>query len=591
LIFAAHPEYDAIDLKPEDRCSRGLMPSHFKSSNGLSFSNHIGATLSDIDQAEARMPDPQSVSSGTLLLDASFVNALYNGLTEAILAVQFGTRTIVHWNKGAEAMFGYTAREVLGKTTEIIYPDQYSFEKISRLARPTIRQQGAWQTEWEYKRRDGSCFPADVIATMIESSEGSQFYVIVIRDISAKKRAEAALAAQSAFLLKFRQRLQVFLEHTTMLIYIAGSDGRLGLINKRFEELFHVSAAGIAGTSLHAVFDDETADMLIENNAKVIAAKSTMRFEEIIPQADGLHTYVSVKVPFYDENGTIYAVCAACTDITERKRDQETIQKLNEELEYRVAQRTAELETINERLRQEIASRRQAEEKLLENERMATIGVTSAKLAHEIANPLQIMVTAVELLEQCLNGKGDIPLDMAKSVAHDLRAQVNLLLNFLGEFKDITRPTDLQLRSMNAVSLVHELLTLEGPHYAKLGIRVEEDLAEHLPPIDGDPVKLNRAFLNLFKNAVEAMPRGGTLKVRAYQENSAVVLEVSDTGVGIPKDINVFDLFVTSKPMGTGLGLPIVQDIVNAHHGAISYTSDCDKGTTFKLKLPLLTTP
>ena len=564
------------------------MSRRFRSSSGNPFSQQIGNTLTGVSPAQD-LTNQHCDITGTLLLDSGFVQALYNGLTEGILAVQFSTRTIVHWNKGAEAMFGYAAQEVLGKTTEIIYPDQYSFEEISRLAMPSIREKGAWHTEWEYKRRDGSRFPADVIATMIESSEGSQFCVIVIRDISAKKQADAALAAQSAFLLKIRQRLQVFLEHTTMLIYVAGSDGKLGLINKRFEELFHVKAATIAGTSLYAVFDEKTSDMLIENNAKVLASKNTMRFEEVIPQSDGLHTYVAVKVPFCDENGVVYAVCAACTDITERKRDQETIQKLNEELESRVRERTGELEQINERLREEIESRREAEEKLLENERMVTIGVTSAKLAHEIANPLQIMVTAVELLEQSLSGKANISLEMANSVAHDLRAQVDLLLTFLGEFKEITRPSTLQLRSVDISSLAHELLMLEASHYANLGIRVEEDLAGNLPPVNGDPVKLKQALLNLFKNAIEAMPRGGTLNLHAYRDTDALVLEVTDTGTGIPKGMNVFDLFVTSKPMGTGLGLPIVQDIINAHHGTISYRSESDKGTTFKLTLPLFT--
>jgi len=557
----------------------------FKSRIGVSFSSRIGDTLSGV--IPAKQDTSHTVFPSRLMLDEGFVNALYNGLTEAILAVQFGTRKIVHWNKGAEAMFGYTAEEALGRTTEIIYPDPDSFEKISRLATPTILQQGAWQAEWEYQRRDGSRFPAEAIATMIESSEGSQFYVIVIRDITTRKQAEAVLREQAAFLAKIRQRLDVFLEHTPMLIYIAGSDGKLGMINKRFEELFHVSAETIAGTPLDAVFERQTADMLIENNAKVLAARTTMRFEELIPQSDGPHTYVSVKVPFYDENGVIYAVCAACTDITERKKVQEMIQSLNAELEKRVGERTLELEKANERLRQEIANRRQAEEKSLENERTATIGVTSSTLAHEIANPLQIMITGVELLEQSFNGESEIPLDVAKNVAHDLRAQIELLVNFLGEFKDLARPSELQLSSVEVVSLVRELLALEAAHYAKLGIRIEEDLPHELPRIDGDPVKLKQALLNLFKNAVEAMPRGGTLRLRAYCEDDALVVQVGDTGIGIPEGINVFDLFVTSKPMGTGLGLAIVQDVAAAHRGTVTYTSERDKGTTFKLTLPL----
>src|ERR1044071_2599001 len=139
------------------------------SRSGVS-SREIGATLPNVP---ARPTNPQyyNQSPTPLRLDSAFVTALYNGLTQAILGVQFGTRQIVHWNKGAEVMFGYAAHEVLGRTTEIIYPDQHSFDKISELATPKIRESGAWESEWQYCRRDGSRFYADVVATMIESVE------------------------------------------------------------------------------------------------------------------------------------------------------------------------------------------------------------------------------------------------------------------------------------------------------------------------------------------------------------------------------------------------------------------------------------
>jgi PAS domain S-box-containing protein len=563
------------------------MERHFRSRKGLAFSHKIGDTLTDVPTTTQADRERQPSPATTLRLDAAFVNALYNGLTEAILAVQFGTRKIVHWNRGAEAMFGYAADEVLGKTTEVIYPGQHSFERISQLATPAIREHGAWQTEWEYRRRDGSHFPADVVATMIEGLEGSQFYVIVIRDVSARKRAEAAFKEQSAYLLKIRQRLQAVLDNTPMLIYVAGSDGKLGLINKRFEELFHVRAAGILATPLHAVFDHQTAAALLENNAKVMAAKTTMEFEEIIPQADGLRTYLSVKVPLYDEAGVLYAVCAMSTDITERKRDHETIQKMNEELESRVAKRTAQLEAINNQLRQEILNRRQAEEKLLESERMATIGVTTAKLVHEIANPLQTMITAVELLDECLAESPMTRLDVCQSMVSEMGAQIKLLGNLLAEFKDVARPMKLEIRPVDPVLLIREVLLAEASHYAKLGIHIEEQLPDQLPLIDGDPVKLKQLLLNLFRNAAEAMPNGGTLSVRADQHNPELTIEVADTGTGIPEGMNVFELFKTSKPMGTGLGLAIVRDIVSAHQGVISYSSRPEEGTTFQVRLPL----
>jgi PAS domain S-box-containing protein len=575
---------------PEIDSNGELMQHHFKSRIGPGSPSKIGNTLIAVS-ATTEEPEHEQISAAQLSLDATFVNALYNGLTEAILAVQFGTRTIVHWNKGAEAMFGYTAPEVLGKTTEILYADQDSFEKISQLATPIIREQGAWQTEWEYRRRDGSRFPADVVATMIKGSEGTEFYVIVVRDISARKRTKAALQEQTALLLKIRQRLQAVLDNTTMLIYLVASDATFGFINKRFAKLFHINEAEIPGAPLHAVFDKKTADTLMENNAKVLAAKTTMEFEEIIPHADGLHTYISVKVPLYDESGVLYAVCSISTDITERKRDHEIIQKMNEELEARVVERTAELEATNEQLRQEIVNRRQAEEKLLESERMARIGVTTAKLVHEIANPVQTMITAVEVLEEFLIGKASFSPEIINSTVCDLKAEIGLLLDLVDEFKDLARPRKLEIRPVNLTLLVSEVLILEAPQYAKRGIRIEENFATDLPLIAGDPIKLKQVFLNLFKNAAEAMPHGGTLKLCAYRDEPDLVFEVTDTGVGIPHGINVFELFTTSKPIGTGLGLAIVKDIVSGHRGTISYKSELNHGTTFQLRLPPLQHP
>lgn len=528
------------------------------------------------------MPEP------ILPLDAAFVSALYNGLTDAILAVQFGTRRIVHWNRGAEAMFGYAAEEVLGKTTEIIYPDQHSFERISDLATPTIRTEGSWQTEWEYRRRDGSCFPADVVATMVEGSQGTAFYVIVIRDITARKQSEAALQEQSALLQKSQQRLLAILDNTTAVIYVVGADGKLGLVNKQFEKLFHLDQAGVVGTSLYNLFDKEIADKLIENNGRVLEARTSMEFEETVPQDDGLHTYLSVKVPLFDETGLPYAVCGISTDITERKRDRERIEMINTELEVRVRERTSQLEASNELLRQEIANRRQAEEKLLKSERLATIGVTAAKLAHEIANPLQAMNAVVAELEQHLSNETSPRRAILTDLVGDFRTEVNRLMALLDEFRNITRPMRLDIQAVNLAQLVTEVLMLEAPHYSKRGIRLVENFAPNLPPAAADPIKVKQVLLNLLKNAAEAMPEGGTLTLSLYKAGADLVFEVKDTGVGIPAGINVFELFTTSKPIGTGLGLAIVKDIVSAHRGSITYTSEIGKGTTFQLKLPIL---
>jgi signal transduction histidine kinase len=100
-----------------------------------------------------------------------------------------------------------------------------------------------------------------------------------------------------------------------------------------------------------------------------------------------------------------------------------------------------------------------------------------------------------------------------------------------------------------------------------------------------DTAKIKQVILNLCKNAVEAMPDGGCLTLKGYRSRGMVVLEISDDGVGVPDDVNIFELFKTTKPGGTGLGLPLVQQIVSAHNGTIGYKSKPGRGATFKVAL------
>jgi signal transduction histidine kinase len=108
-----------------------------------------------------------------------------------------------------------------------------------------------------------------------------------------------------------------------------------------------------------------------------------------------------------------------------------------------------------------------------------------------------------------------------------------------------------------------------------------------VPLIAVDREKIKQVILNLCKNAVEAMPKGGTLKCKAYQKADRVILEVADTGTGIPEGLDVFQLFKTTKPYGTGLGLPIVEQIISEHRGTVDYVTEFGKGTAFIVSLPL----
>jgi signal transduction histidine kinase len=143
------------------------------------------------------------------------------------------------------------------------------------------------------------------------------------------------------------------------------------------------------------------------------------------------------------------------------------------------------------------------------------------------------------------------------------------------------------LQPLDITGVAQEVLAACMYSHAAAGVSVNADLNGQLPPILADKEKMKQAILNLCKNAAEAMPEGGVLTCKAYPLNDRAILEISDTGPGIPAEVDAFQLFTTTKPEGTGLGLPIVQQIVNEHHGTIDYVSEPGKGTTFRISLPL----
>ena len=129
---------------------------------------------------------------------------------------------------------------------------------------------------------------------------------------------------------------------------------------------------------------------------------------------------------------------------------------------------------------------------------------------------------------------------------------------------------------------------MQRPLCEAAGIEVEVDIEPGLPMILADGGRLKQVLLNLCKNAEEAMPQGGKLTVRGFQSGDRVVVEVRDTGEGIPADVDAFQLFKSTKAGGSGMGLAIARQIVTAHHGTLDYTSTVGKGTSFFVSLPVL---
>jgi len=373
-------------------------------------------------------------------------------------------------------------------------------------------------------------------------------------DITERKRAEEREILD-------RKRAETWLQslvNTTQDAFISiDRQGRIVLFNPAAERMFGHGRAEIQGQKFNLLIAEPYAS---EYDSYITRHEPTGQRHAIGP----IRTVVARR-----RNGEVFPVELAVTEVAAGE---------SEEARY-----GAFFRDISEKVR--------LQEQLIETERLAAIGTTAAKLAHEIGNPLNGMYMTVQLLERRLNKYADTPDDTVKSPMQTLKDEITHLNQLLHEFRSLSRREKYNFRPTALAAVAAEVLYIERPRYATLGIEVEEAFPADLHLVMADSVKLKQALLNLCNNAVEAMPQGGTLTLRAHNAEEQVVLEVVDTGLGIPDGVDIFEPFATTKTWGTGLGLVIVRQIVSAHGGTITYASERGKGTVFSLSLPLHTHP
>jgi signal transduction histidine kinase len=229
-----------------------------------------------------------------------------------------------------------------------------------------------------------------------------------------------------------------------------------------------------------------------------------------------------------------------------------------------------------------IAGLRDEKSRQHDSRNTAAMGVAMAKFAHEFANELYVVSGAIQFLENDIEQP-----NQARNTLQYVKSGIERLGSLLNELRTLAQAQRLSLQPTQLVSVIKEVLAIEEPRYAVSRVRVETNLPPNLPPIMLDASKFRQALINLCRNAVDAMPHGGSLTLRGYLSHSNVHLEIIDTGEGIPAGLDVFALFTTTKPTGMGVGLPIVREIISSHGGTVCYASKPGTGTTFRLTLPV----
>jgi signal transduction histidine kinase len=225
-------------------------------------------------------------------------------------------------------------------------------------------------------------------------------------------------------------------------------------------------------------------------------------------------------------------------------------------------------------------------ERLVERERLAAIGATAARLVHELGNPLNGMLLNLQLLARRVAARQ--AHERLEVLVHRVEGEVLRMTRLLEEFRGMSRRQSFLCEPVAPRALLEHLATDHRAEYEARGVRLVLCCEPNVPTLQGDRSKLLQVLLNLSKNAVEAMARGGgTLTLGARSERGGVLVTVTDTGPGVLDGMDVFEPFATTKPDGTGLGLPVARQIVAAHGGELGYRSAPGQGATFMVWLPL----
>jgi PAS domain S-box-containing protein len=509
-------------------------------------------------------------------------------------------------NPSAARMFGYEAEEMVGRDSHSLWhyakADGSPYPEEECPINATMRDGVVRRSEGEvFWRKGGISFPVEYVSTPIRSNGAITGAVVVFRDITERRRAEAE-----------RRRLSEAVEQSMEAIVLTDTGRSIIYVNPAFSRLFGYSAQEVVGQSIDLLTVEDGIYLNPHQTTEIALAQGAYSGETMRRGKDGRAILVLLNVAIVrDEHNEISGYVGTMTDLTELK---------HAEMEAR--QRMVELTHANAELRELNAKLAQAQIQLMQSEKMASIGMLAAGVAHEINNPIGYIRSNLGALGNYIGNFIEV-LDAYEKVevgtperselfagVDELKSRVDLayiredMVALLHESNEgVERVTKIvqDLKDFSRIE-TEEQWTPENVHHGidstlnviwnelKYKCEVVKEYGE-LPDIDCLPSQLNQVFMNLLVNAAQSIETRGRITIRTGREGERVWVEVGDTGQGIPPEniSHLFDPFFTTKPVGkgTGLGLSVSYNIVEKHHGKIEVHSEIGKGTTFRVWLPI----
>jgi PAS domain S-box-containing protein len=548
----------------------------------------IRSTVQDISQRKQ--------TEAALVASERRLRALFEGIDDAVFVHDMEGR-ILDANPAASRKLGYTHAEFLRLSTRDIDDPEFAAGFEDRLEAQL--EHGHLSCEGRHRTKDGRVIPVDINTSTIQLDE-QPAVLAVIRDITERKALEETrrefAEAQMRYAHEMEDKARAEMRYRQLseslldALVVTDPEGRITLFNRAAERTFGYAAEEVLGKDLARVIPDDA-------TGAVSSLQKALR--EVDPDVVGR----TIELRGRRKNGEIFPLEIALA-VVEAESTREIVGSIRD-----------------------LTERHRMRAMLMQSEKLASIGLLSAGVAHEINNPLAFVANNLAVLERDLEGMlgmiaeyesasaaasglESAALERARRIAEEIdwpyiretmgrmirrtREGVARVANIVANLRGLARTAPPRFEPALLCDLLDTALEMVQPRLKRARIELSVERAA-LPKIACVPSQISQVMINLLVNAIQAMeavPRaeGHRLALRIWQERGWQVLEVRDTGVGIaPEAIDqLFDPFYTTKPLGegTGLGLAISHGIVSGHGGRIEVESEPGNGATFRVVLP-----
>lgn len=489
----------------------------------------------------------------------------------------FAEERLTYWSREASEISQYPLGESDKSYDEMlaaIHPDDRPrVEAEYKVADGNRRD---FSLEYRVVHRDGHITHIREIGELEYDASGQPVaHVGFVQDITELKQMEEELR-------KSERRLSAFFEEAPAGLTLYDREGRYIKVNETIARINGIPAEAHTGKRPSEILPPALAKEVEKANRRTLETGDKLVNVEIsalIPTVrPEIGHYVYSRFPISSPEGERLGIGAVIVDITERKHAEEALARLNSELEQRVDERTAEL--------------RAAQEELVLNERLATLGQLTATVSHELRNPLGVMRSSMYVVEKMIED-GDGRLLQAIS---RVNRNITRCDRIIDELLDYTRIRDLEIRS---VPLDDWLGTFLDEQLVPEGVRIQRKFGAGGMVVHTDTDRLRRAVINIYDNACQALTEQGCgsgaqykpqLTIQTRVGNHRMEMIFADNGPGIPENEieRIFEPLFSTKNFGVGLGLPVVRQIMEQHRGGVEVDKRRGGGAVFTLWLPLV---